>query len=318
MKQRILGKSGISVSEISFGGVEIGLPYGIGVNSEADMLSDEQSIKLLHTALEQGINFFDTARQYGRSEEIIGNAFKKKRESVVICSKCRHLPKIDGQLPPSDVLERYIENSFHVSLRTLKTRYIDLFMLHSAELPNLKNSTVQETFVNLKRRGRVRAIGVSTYSVEETEYAIEQGIWDVIQVSCNLMDQRQVALFEKAAAAGIGLMVRSVLLKGILSDRGRNLHPALQRVSDQRDQYQELLTPTIPTLSKLATKFALSFSEVASVLVGIDRMEYLEQAVDTADGNYLDADALARAKELAFPEPGFLDLPKWDREGWLS
>ncbi|MCK5739394.1 aldo/keto reductase, partial [bacterium] len=275
------------------------------------------SVKLLHTALEQGINFFDTARQYGRSEEIFGNAFKQKRDAVVISSKCRHLPKIDGQLPPRAILRKFIKNSFQESLVALQTDYIDLFMLHSAELPNLKNPTVQETFVNLKQSGRVRAIGVSTYSVAETRFAIEQGIWDVIQVSCNLMDQRQVALFEKAAAAGIGLMVRSVLLKGILSDRGRNLHPALQRISDQRDRYQELLTENIPTLSKLATKFALSFSEVASVLVGIDRMEYLEQAVDTADGKYLDADALARAKELAFPEPEFLDLPKWDREGWL-
>ena len=318
MNQRVLGKSGISVSEISFGGVEIGVPYGIGINGEADMLSDSQSIQLLHTALERGINFFDTARQYGRSEEIMGKAFKEKRDKVVICSKCSHLPKIDGQLPLPTVLRKFISTSFQESLAALQTDYIDLFMLHSAELPNLKNTTVQETFVALKKSGRVRAIGVSTYSVAETQFAIEQGIWDVIQVSCNLMDQRQVALFEKAAAAGIGLMVRSVLLKGILSDRGRNLHPALQRVSDQRDQYQELLTATIPTLSKLATKFALSFSEVASVLVGIDRMEYLEQAVDTADGNYLDADTLARTKKLAFPDPEFLDLPKWDREGWLS
>ena len=74
----------------------------------------------------------------------------------------------------------------------------------------------------------------------------------------------------------------------------------------------------MPTLSALATKFALSFQEVSSVLVGIDRMEYLQNALTVADGKYLDQNTFAKARELYYPEPDFLDLRTWDKMGWLK
>ena len=315
MKQRELGNTGIKVSEIAFGGVEIGIPYGIGVNSQADMPTDQESGKLLQAALDNGINFFDTARAYGRSESIIGKAFADKRERVVICTKCSHLP---SEKTAPDKMRALIEFSLEESLSALQTNYIDVYKLHSANLNILKNDVVLDAFSKLKKEGTIRATGVSTYTVDETKTAIEQGVWDVIQLSFNLMDQRQGALFDIATRTGIGIVVRSVLLKGILTDKGRNLHPELKHVADHRDRYQELFDESIPTLSTLATKFALSFPQVSSVLVGIARMDYLQNSVDTANGNYLDATKIARAQELAFPDPEFLDLPKWDRRGWLK
>jgi len=317
MNTRTLGRTGITVSEISFGGVEIGLPYGIGIHSSSDMPTETEAMRLLHAALDRGINYFDTARLYGRSEEIIGAAFKGKRAQVVLCSKCRHLPKTDGQLPDSAALKNLITQSLHESLAALQTDYLDVFLLHSTKLADLQHPAVAETFADLKAKGLVRAIGVSTYSAAETQLTLDQQIWDVIQLSFNLLDQRQALFFAPAQTAGVGIMVRSVLLKGILSDRGRNLHPALQIVADHRARYHDLLDENHPTLSQLATRFALSFPEVSTVLVGIDRMEYLEQAVATATGHYLDAATRARAESLAVPEPDFLDLLKWDREGWL-
>ena len=68
----------------------------------------------------------------------------------------------------------------------------------------------------------------------------------------------------------------------------------------------------------MATKFVLSQKEVSSVLVGIDKEEYLNKALAVADGNYLDEETLNRAEGLYYPEPVFLDLPKWDRMGWLT
>ena len=79
MLYRLLGRTGIRVSEIAFGGVEIGIPYGIGVNNRSDMLSHTEAVKLLHAAVEGGINFFDTARLYGESEQIMGKAFHDRR-----------------------------------------------------------------------------------------------------------------------------------------------------------------------------------------------------------------------------------------------
>lgn len=317
MKTRKLGKTGIEVSEIAFGGVEIGIPYGIGVNSKADMLSRYKAIELLHEALEKGINFFDTARLYGESESIMGEAFHDRRNKVILSTKCKHFKDDKGCIPSYDLLKNIIETSLKESLGYLKTNYVDVFMLHQADLEVLNNEDVKEIFTKLKDSGKVRAIGASTYSTEETKKAIEKG-WDVIQLSFNLMDQRQGQNFQYAKDNGVGIVIRSVLMKGLLSDKGRGLHPALQDVENHIKKYHGILTDDIKEISTLATKFALSFNEVSSVLVGIDRPEYLDKALFAVLGKLLDQTALSKAKDLAYPDPEFLDLPKWDRMGWLK
>jgi aryl-alcohol dehydrogenase-like predicted oxidoreductase len=318
MNKRLLGQTGIEVSEIAFGGVEIGLPYGIGVKSKIDMPSRSESIRLLHSAIDSGINFFDTARMYGASESIMGEAFKGRRNQVIINTKCRHLRDKAGTLPPSDIATKIIERSLQESLAVLQTSFIDVYMLHQADPEILENDVIADTFSNLKKKGVIRATGVSVYSVDETKKAINSGNWDAIQLPFNLMDRSQETNFSIAEEQGVGILVRSVLFKGILSNKGRNLHPALKNVGRHIKLYNELLNNTGYDLATLATKFALSFNQVSSVLVGIDRMDYLEKSLAVADGNYLDKETLNRAKDLQYPDLHFLDLPKWDKMGWLT
>lgn len=318
MIKRSLGKTGIEVSEVAFGGVEIGIPYGIGIKSTADMLSETEAINLLHAALDSGINFFDTARMYGNSETIMGKAFKNRRSEVVIGTKCRHLRDKNGSIPGKTELKKLIEASLMESLEALQTDYADIFMLHSADLEILENEAISTIFSNLKNEGKCRAIGVSTYSSEETKKAVEVGVWDVVQLPFNLMDQRQEAFFSLASQKGVGIVIRSVLLKGLLSDRGKDLHPALKEVEKHITCYGELLKGTAYNLSTLATKFALSFPEVSAILVGIDRSEYLNKSLEAANGIYLNIDKLARAKELSYPDPDFLDLPYWNKRNLLK
>jgi aryl-alcohol dehydrogenase-like predicted oxidoreductase len=318
MHKRSLGNSGLSVSEIAFGGVEIGIPYGIGVKDRSDMLSHLEAIKLLHAALDGGINFFDTARLYGESELIMGKAFHDRRDKVALATKCKYFRDADGQIPSYVALKKIIESSLKESLNALQTDHVDIFMLHQADIAILQNKDVSRVFSELKDSGLIRATGASTYSVEETTLAIESKAWDVIQLPFNLMDQRQQKVFASAAANGVGLVIRSVLLKGLLSSKGRELHPALKDVEEHVKKYNTLLDDSINDLPSLATKFALSFKEVSSVLVGIDRIDYLERSLQSANGIYLGEKKLAQAKALRYPDPEFLDLPKWDRLGWLT
>jgi aryl-alcohol dehydrogenase-like predicted oxidoreductase len=313
----MLGKSGMKVSEISFGGVEIGMPYGIGVMGKEDMLSERDAVKLLHKAIDSGINFFDTARMYGESEKIMGKAFEDRRDEVVISTKCRHLIDQSGNLPASGELKTVIVSSLEESLAALKTDFVDVFMLHQANEAILNNEDIMEVFVKLKEKGKIRATGVSTYTSEETKLALDRKIWDVIQLPFNMMDQQQKKLFSRASEQGVGLVIRSVLLKGLLSDRGKNLHPALADVEKHIGKYGILLENTDYDLPALAVKFVLSFPEVSAALVGIDRFEYLQQSLFAADGQYLDKDRLKTAEDLAYPAPTFIDLPYWDKMNWL-
>lgn len=318
MIQRQLGNTGIKVSEIAFGGVEIGMPYGIGVDSDKDMISQTEATKLLHAALDNGINFYDTARLYGNSELIIGKSFQGRRNNVILSTKCRHIRNEHGNIPDHATLKTIIETSLHESFEFLQTDYVDVFMLHYGDEEILDNNDVAKIFTDLKTSGVIRATGVSVYTPAETAKAIKAGCWDVIQLPFNLMDQRQSSLFSSAKEQGIGIVIRSVLLKGLLSDRGKNLHPALKDVEEHLSKYRSLFSSSLNDLPTAATKFALSFKEVSSVLVGIDKMAYLENSLQAADGNYFDESTLQTSKQLAYPEPDFLNLHQWNVKGWLK
>jgi aryl-alcohol dehydrogenase-like predicted oxidoreductase len=318
MIKRPLGNTGIEVSELAFGGVEIGIPYGIGVRNEADMISEAGAVDLIHAALDSGINFFDTARMYGNSERIMGKAFTGHRSEVIISTKCRHFRDEYSKLPGSSIIKKIVRESLAESLEALQTDYVDVYMLHQVDMEILENDDVSGLFLDLKRSGVIRTTGVSTYTAEETGKAIETDVWDVIQLPFNLLDQRQEACFSLASAKGKGVVIRSVLLKGILSDKGKNLHPALKKVENHLACFNELLDESAPDLASLAMKFALSFAGVSAILVGMDRPEYLNKSLESANGIYLDKYRLARAKELAYKDPGFIDLPYWDKMKWLT
>ena len=314
MNYRYLGTTGIRVSEIAFGGVEIGLPYGV----HKALMEEHEAIELLHIALEKGINFFDTARMYGLSEERMGKAFEGMREQVVLSTKCFHLRNSDGRLPQGKELKDFVENSITTSLKMLKTDHVDIFMSHSADAEILANQEIADVFSSVKKRGLARVIGVSTYGDKDTKTAVESGNWDVIQLAFNLMDQSCRPSFMAAKERGVGITVRSVLMRGILTDAKFEYNEKIKCVEDHRKKYFGLLSPEIPTISDLATKFVLSFDEVSSVLVGIDKPEFIDKAISSAGGKGLDPKQLESAKCLAYPEPEFLNLAVWDRNGWLK
>ena len=318
MQKRPLGNTGLKVSEVAFGGVEIGMPYGLSVKSADDMITEADAIKLLHASVDAGINFYDTARAYGASETVMGKAFTNRRQDVIIASKSKYFREPGKPIPAYTELKKIIIGSLHESLAELRTDYIDLFMLHQVDDEILENDDVKKIFSDLKQSGVIRHTGASTYTVDQTIKAIESGVWDAIQLPFNLMDQRLEAVFDQAKQAGIGIIVRSVLFKGILTDQGMNLHPELKSVEDHVRNFDALLGEKYPDLPTLATRFVLSFDAVSAVLIGMDRLEYLNHALKIANGEYLNEKEITQAQALRFPDPEFLNLPLWDRKGWLK
>lgn len=315
MNHKALGNTGIEVSQIAFGGVEIGLPYGPGITSEKDMLQENEAIELLLQALDSGVNFFDTARMYGKSEELIGKAFAQRREEVIICTKCKHLRDASGNLPEEKALVKIISDSLEGSLKALGMAAVDVFMLHQADIEILQNEAICRSFENTKKEGLAKAIGASTYTVGESETAINSGLWEVIQLPYNLLDQRQGNIFDLGAKKGVGMVVRSVLLRGMLSDRGKNLKEPLAEIEKHISQYAVLAAQEGLTLPEYATRFVLDQPNVSSVLVGIDKPLYLEKALETANRPALSKKL--RAGAIPFPDPEFINIPYWDRMGWL-
>ncbi|MFD1165577.1 aldo/keto reductase [Sphingobacterium daejeonense] len=317
MRYRELGNTGIKVSEIAFGGVEIGMPYALNMSNAKHMMAKDEAIYLLNKSLDSGINFFDTARLYGESEAIMGEAFKYKRDKVILASKCRHFRDSNGFLPEVSQIRSFVNQSINESLEKLHTDYIDVYMLHYADLEILEIDEIKEVFQELIIEGKIRVPGVSVYEQNETKLALEKGFWKVIQLPFNLMDQKHAVHFDKADQLGVGIVVRSVLMRGLLTERSFNLHPELKQVQDHVQQYKQLYSEHMNNLPSLAMKFAASINEVSSVLVGIDKIEFLEEAIKVFDGNYFSDKQLEKAKSLNFPNQSFLNLAQWDKNGWL-
>jgi len=298
---------------VAFGGVEIGMPY-----ANREMPSESDSIRLLHEAMDRGINLFDTARSYGRSEYIMGKAFKYRRSQVVICTKAANILTENGVLLDLKEVDEIIDRSLEESLKALETDYIDIYMLHQANDKVLQNEVISDKFTNLRKNGKIRSIGISTYTFAETDLGIDQGIWDVIQLPFNLLNQQHSILFKKVQEANLGVMIRSVLFRGMLSGHTVALHPSLIEIENWVRKFEDMLRDEWTDLAALAIKFALSYDTVSSVLVGIDKMEYLHRAVKVANGQYLSAEFLKELETMAYPDPDFLNLHEWDKKGWLN
>ena len=178
METRLLGKTGMSVSILGFGGAEIGY-NAVDKNSVTQMLNE---------ALDAGLNLIDTAECYSNgsqsSEELIGHAVSHRRSEYFLFTKCGHA----SGLSTPDWHPETITNSIERSLKRLKTDYIDLLQLHSCDLDVLKQGDVIETVQRACQAGKVRFVGYSGDN-EEAQYAVLCGAFQTLQCSLNLFDQ---------------------------------------------------------------------------------------------------------------------------------
>lgn len=179
MKHVKLGKSVVEVPVIGVGTNAVG-----GHNLYPDL--DEKAGKdLVRFAIDNGMNFIDTAYAYGsgRSEELIGEVLKEyQREDVIIATKAAHLPDRSGHSNRPD----FIKQSITDALDRLKIDYIDIFYLHFPDTETPKNEIVR-LLQDYKEKGIIRAIGVSNFSLEQLKEANQEGYVDVVQDEYNLL-----------------------------------------------------------------------------------------------------------------------------------
>lgn len=310
MRKRMLGNTGISVSSVAFGCAGIGTQYGIKVNGKAGVQDEAAAIRLLHHALDRGITLFDTAPAYGESESILGRAFSGLRDQVVIATKPARL-LVDGKAP--DGLEKRLSESVEASLRALKTDHIDLLQVHDPE-PEVYCDAVLGALEKLRESGKVRCLGASTYGEDAPRRAIETGVFQVLQVAYNLVEQRVEGIIDLAAAAGMGVMVRSALMKGILTDKRFALPPPLSPLVRHIEGYLPYAKGS--SLPDLALRFVLANEKVSTVLIGFDEERFIDETMRTVEGK-LEHGAVEALKGLRYPDPNFIDMAKWTKEGWL-
>lgn len=200
MERRVLGKTGMEVSVLGFGGAEIGFEK----TARFDVL------KLLGSALDAGLNVIDTAECYWAgdeehaSETLIGQAVGDRRSDYFLFTKTGHAAGIDAPDWSPELIERGIERS----LKRLQTDCLDLVQLHSCNKDHLKQGDVISALQKAQAAGKTRFIGYSGEN-DAAEYAVECGAFDTLQTSVNIADQRGIHLIlPKAVEKGMGIIAK--------------------------------------------------------------------------------------------------------------
>lgn len=211
MKTRTLGKSGLEVSELGFGCMGLNFSY-------SHSISREESVKLLHQAVEKGITFFDTAEVYGpyTNEEIVGEALKPFRDKVVIATKFGFNIQ-DGKMAGTNSRPEQIRRAVEGSLQRLNTDYIDLLYQHRVD-PNVPIEEVAGTVKDLIAEGKVKYFGLSEAGAQTIRKAHAVQPVSALQNEYSLWFRKPEAeIIPLLEELGIGLVPYSPLGKGFLT-----------------------------------------------------------------------------------------------------
>jgi aryl-alcohol dehydrogenase-like predicted oxidoreductase len=292
MHYRTLGRTGIKVSPYALGA----MMFGAVGNPDHD-----DSIRIIHKALDAGVNVIDTADIYshGESEEIVGKAIKGRRQYVVLASKS-HLP-MGADPNQRGNSRRWIMTAVEDSLRRLQTDYLDVFQMHRPD-PDTDIEETLSALTDLIRSGKVRAIGSSTTpasEIVEAQWVAERRGFERFRTEqppysiLNRGIEREV--LPAVQKYGMGALVWSPLAQGLLTGRARKGQQTdLRRASryshlsdDRRLDAVEQLIPVADAaglkLTHLAMAFAIAHPAVTSAIIGPRTMEHLDDALAGAD-----------------------------------
>ncbi|WP_153801109.1 aldo/keto reductase [Foetidibacter luteolus] len=270
MKYNNLGKTNIRVSEIGYGCMAL----------KNDAATNEQ---LLLTALDNGINYFDTADIYqdGENEVIIGRAFKQRRKDVIIATKAGNVRRPDGGLSWNATKE-HILSAVEKSLQRLQTDYIDLYQLHGGTLDDNIDETI-EAFELLLQQGKIRSYGISSIRPNVIREYVKRSNIASVMMQYSLLDRRpEETCFQLLHDNHISVLARGSVAQGLLLDKPAA--PYLDYSAEQVTQAAQAIKAASSN-QRAATpttlQFVLQHPAVTSAVVGMRNMQQMEAALQT-------------------------------------
>jgi aryl-alcohol dehydrogenase-like predicted oxidoreductase len=304
----MLGDTGLRISSISLGTAELGVDYGFRGATNGARPDLKEGIRLIHKALDAGINCLDTAPAYGNSEIVIGEALKQTSVTPTIVSKVL-LPNISDN---GTTNSKEISSSIESSLRSLGIETLDILLIHNTSVNALKSEEVRTALQDAKQQGKVRFIGASCYADDLPAEVLSYPDFRVMQVPFNLLDQKMAAgFFQAALTNGIGVFVRSIYLRGVLTPQVNCLPERLLPLKAAAFKALEIAGDEVKGLSELALRFSLSFSGVSSVLIGVKNVSELESNLADAERGVLSEELLTQLRTIDLGVSSMVDTRTW-------
>ncbi|HKZ99554.1 MAG TPA: aldo/keto reductase [Thermoplasmata archaeon] len=308
MESRMLGRTGLRVSEVGFGAWAIG---GNAHGNSYGPTDDAASIAAVRRALDLGCTFFDTADVYGwgHSEEVLGEALAGRRDDVVIATK------VGGDFYHGGVRMNfepgYIAFALDRSLRRLGTDRVDLYQLHNPPADAMGDPATYEALETLRAEHKIDHYGVSIHEPVEGLLCLESGKPETLQVPFSLLRQEWIdELFDEARRANVGIIAREPLGNGFLAgairpearfpagDIRHHWPPAMVAARSLAAERLSFLARDGRTLAQAALRFALAFPAVSVAIPGAKTPDQVTENLGAASAAPLTPEEIDLARRL--------------------
>ncbi len=316
MRYRPIGGTGLMASEFGFGAWTIGSDWW-------GHIDDAQAKRMLNYAFDLGVNFYDTADQYGegRSERLIGEAFAGRRDKVIVSSKfgydfySGHRREGHNELPQNFEPD-FVRFALERSLRRLQTDYLDIWHIHNVRMATLRDDRLWQTLADLQREGKVRhlavALGPAIGWLDEGLVALRERPIAAMQIIYNLLEQEPGRSFlPDAVKRNIGLLVRVPHSSGLLEGKftlettfgpyDHRSHRKREWLVDglkKLEQLRFLTDDGSRTIGQAAMQWLYAQPQVFSVLPNLYGMEQIEEFAAASDAPPLTNDQIKRIDRL--------------------
>ncbi|MEZ4386454.1 MAG: aldo/keto reductase [Candidatus Krumholzibacteriia bacterium] len=299
MRSRKLGKTGLTVSEISFGA------WQLGNRQDFEPMDDGAAVRLVAEALDQGINLFDTAPHYAgsASERLLGEALQGRRGEVVLVTKFGHT--LEGSKDFG--VERFWD-SLHASLRRLRTDHVDVLLLHDPDTSMYDGrDPLWAALAAAREQGKIGHYGASLDLAAEAVSCLTHTDSDVLEIFFNILHQDVRRAFPLIAERNVGTIVKIPLDSGWLTGRygrtsrfsGVRARWSPEQIAARADLVDQLarMFPGERSLAGFALAYILSYPEVSCVIPGVRTRGQLAQNLQ-ASGRSLTGDERRRLEEF--------------------
>jgi len=270
MRRNLLGRTGLEVSQLGYGSMGIRGPRTWGVR----VVREEAADAILNAVLDAGIDFIDTAPDYGISEQRIGKYISSRRSQFTLATKCgcactQHKDYLEiDHVWKREVLKRNIETS----LRRLRTDHVDILQFHGGDAETLQREGLIDLLLDFRAQGMVHCIGVSS-TLPHLPALIDLGVFDTFQIPYSCLAPQHHDWITKAAETGAGIIIRGGIAQG--GPDAEIQRPALNDVWT-RAKLDEVL-PEGMRRAELILRFTLGHPHVDTIIVGTCNRQHLAE-----------------------------------------
>jgi aryl-alcohol dehydrogenase-like predicted oxidoreductase len=285
-----LGKTGLEVTRLGYGAMEVRGSRIWGGRP----VTEEEAKTILNAVLDSGINFIDTANDYGWSEEFIGKYISHRRSEYYLATKCgcTVVRKDEHTDDTPHVYTR--ENCFrclHESLWRMKTDYVDIMQLHNPSAAKCEEEHLVDALREMKKQGKVRWISIST-TLPDLPTFLEWNVFDTFQIPYSALERDHEDWITKVGKAGIGVIIRGGVARGEpgvgLGSEGRWEKYKAAKLDELRDEDENA--------TSFLLRYTLTHPEVDTIIVGTLSSDHLKENIQAIERGPLPQKVYAEAK----------------------